>query len=86
MDPAKRTEKIMNDWAKALSEVLSSQADKVPKEFKTTKELQPLLGTKHTQTARALRKLIDAGRAESKMFRIQTKSGSVRPVAHYRLK
>lgn len=69
-----------------LKELVSqSSADRVPKEWKTTKQWASEENLNCSMTSRYLRDGVALGIIERKMFRIPI-SGIVRPVPHYRLK
>ena len=71
-------------WCQILSQ--SSMApDEVPAGWFTVAQLADKLDRSHCNTSERVRKMVAAGKAEKKMFRIQLEE-KVRPVPHYRLK
>lgn len=60
-------------------------ADSVPAEWKTVDEWSRLQNKSNTTTSRKLRKLVNDGRWEQKLFRIST-GERIYPVPHYRKK
>ena len=73
------------DWLAALESAIGSTVDKPGPEWKTRHQLQGDLGLGHTATHRALRKLVEHKRVETRNFTIIL-NGKRRPTPHYRLK
>ena len=71
-------------WCQILSQS-SVVPDKVPAGWFTVAQLADKLDRSHCNTSERVRKMVAAGKAEKKMFRIQLEE-KVRPVPHYRLK
>lgn len=71
-------------WCQILSQS-SVAPDKVPAGWFTVAQLADKLDRSHCNTSERVRKMVAAGKAEKKMFRIQLEE-KVRPVSHYRLK
>jgi hypothetical protein len=71
-------------WTAALAAV-SAPTDTVPPGWLTISELSKQTGSATATLQHKIRRLIDAGKAERKDFRIHL-AKNVRPVPHYRLK
>lgn len=71
-------------WCQILSQS-SVAPDKVPAGWFTVAQLADKLDRSHCNTSERVRKMVAAGKAEKKMFRIQLEE-KVRPVPHYKLK
>lgn len=71
-------------WCQILSQS-SVAPDEVPAGWFTVAQLADKLNRSHCNTSERVRKMVAAGKAEKKMFRIQLEE-KVRPVSHYRLK
>lgn len=71
-------------WCQILSQS-SVAPDEVPAGWFTVAQLADKLDRSHCNTSERVRKMVAAGKAEKKMFRIQLEE-KVRPVPHYRLK
>lgn len=79
-----KTDHDLARWCQILSQ--SSMApDEVPAGWFTVAQLADKLDRSHCNTSERVRKMVAAGKAEKKMFRIQLEE-KVRPVPHYRLK
>lgn len=77
-------------WAEAIQKAFAQEADVVPPEWKTLKQVADELGMNTQHVCRKMRKLIDIGRAEVKTFRTWSKGGPrrlgyLRANRHYRL-
>lgn len=70
-------------WCEVLSQS-SVAPDEVPAGWFTVTELADKIDRSACNTSERVRKMVAAGRAEKKMFRIQL-AEKVRPVPHYRL-
>ena len=71
-------------WCQILSQS-SIVPDKVPDGWFTVAQLADRIDPSNSNTSERVRKMVAAGKAEKKMFRIQLEE-KVRPVPHYRLK
>ena len=71
-------------WCEILSSP-SITAEQVPEGWFTVAQLAQKVDRSHCNTSERVRKMVAAGKAEKKMFRIQLEE-KVRPVPHYRLK
>ncbi len=80
-------EELLQSAWKAWSEAAASVdvGDAVPAGYKTSRELQEILGLGKSATQAKIYKLLQANKAESKYFRIMN-GGAIKPVPHYRLK
>lgn len=81
---AEQIEDALARWSKALSSP-SVEPEQVPDGWFTVAQLADKLDRSHCNTSERVRKMVAAGKAEKKMFRIQLEQ-KVRPVPHYRLK
>ena len=79
-----KTDAELARWCQILSQS-SVVPDKVPAGWFTVAQLADKLDRSHCNTSERVRKMVAAGKAEKKMFRIQLDE-RVRPVPHYRLK
>lgn len=70
----------MNKWLQAITDVRSASFDVVPKGWLTTKDIAKEIGCSAPHATKYVRALVEAGRAEKKIFRLG------RPIPHYRLK
>ena len=71
-------------WAKALDQLMSHRLDAVPKDWKAPEVLANELGICYEMAKLKCRKLVKAGLAERKDFRVKWGKGArLRP--HYRL-
>lgn len=66
-----------------LKKAVSRQADKVPKRFKTMRQLAEAEGHDESWAKRAMKTLLTAGTWEEKTFRVVTERCGLRPVPHY---
>lgn len=73
-----------NEWANAITEALSQKIVNVPKEWKTSEDLQKMWKCSETQCRKKLKILKDAGMIESKKFTIKTPQ-RIYPVIHHKL-
>lgn len=71
-------------WCQILSQG-SVAPDTVPAGWFTVAQLADKIDRSVCNTSERVRKMVAAGKAEKKMFRIQL-AEKVRPVSHYRLK
>lgn len=71
-------------WCAVLS-APSVAPEVVPPGWFTVAQLADKLDRSHCNTSERVRRMVAAGKAEKKMFRIQL-AEKVRPVPHYRLK
>ena len=77
-------------WAEAIQAAFRQEADVVPPEWKTLDAIAKELGQDRHHVCRKLKRLVDAGRAETKKFRTWSKGGGkrmgyLRANRHYRL-
>jgi hypothetical protein len=79
-----KTDAELARWCQILSQS-SVAPDEVPAGWFTVAQLADKLDRSHCNTSERVRKMVAAGKAEKKMFRIQLDE-RVRPVPHYRLK
>ncbi len=77
----------LDSWEKALAEAMGAQAETVPKGWITVRTFAEkiLNGTPISTAQKKMRLLMNAGKAESKTYRIKTELKIV-AVPHYRLK
>jgi len=75
----------MSDLLADLQKAIAGQADKVPKGWRTMREIAAQEGHDASWAKRKVALLLAAGLWEEKPFRIVTKTG-LRPVPHYRRK
>ena len=73
-----------NEWAIAISKALSQKVVDVPKDWKTSEDLQKIWKCSETQCRKKLKLLKDAGMIESKKFTIKTEQ-RLYPVIHHKL-
>jgi hypothetical protein len=73
-----------NEWAGIISEYSSMEPQKVPKEYKTAKELSEIWGLSATATKCRLRWAIESKKVETKKFRIPT-GEKVYLTSHYKI-
>jgi len=81
---AEQIEDSLAKWCEILS-APSVTPDKVPAGWFTVAQLADQLGKSICNTSQRVRRMVAAGKAERRMFRIQL-AEKVRPVPHYRLK
>lgn len=81
---AEQIEDSLTRWSKALSSP-SVEPEQVPEGWFTVAQLADRIDRSICNTSERVRKMVAAGKAEKKMFRIQLEE-KVRPVPHYRLK
>ena len=79
-----RADKELAKWCAVLAESTAA-TDTVPPGWLTISELSKQTGSPTATLQHKIRRLIDAGKAERKDFRIRL-AKNVRPVPHYRLK
>ena len=77
-------------WAEAIQAAFRQEADPVPPEWKTLKEVAAELGMNSQHVCRKMAMLVKTGRAEVRMFRTWSKGGGnrmgyLRMNRHYRL-
>ncbi len=77
----------LDAWEQALSDAMGERADDVPKGWVTVTAFQSMRQPPCSPATanRDMRALVNSGRAERKMFRVE-RGGVIRPVPHYRLK
>lgn len=72
-------------WAEAFRQALCTrEVEVVPEGFFTSSEWSDMLGNSHSHTRRLLRDGVNAGKVETKDFRVRV-GRSIRKEAHYRL-
>ena len=79
-----KADKELQRWCDELSGS-TIPPDDVPAGWFTVAQLANKLDRSHCNTSERVRKMVSAGKAEKKTFRIQLEE-RVRPVPHYRLK
>jgi predicted ArsR family transcriptional regulator len=77
-------------WAEAIQKAFAQEAEVVPPEWKTLKQVAEELGMNRHHVCRKLAKLIKMGKAETRKFRTWSKGGSkrmgyLRSNPHYRI-
>ena len=77
-------------WAEAIERAFAQEAEVVPPEWKTLKQVAEELGMNTQHVCKKMRKLIQIGRAEVRTFRTFSKGGPrrlgyLRANRHYRL-
>lgn len=75
----------MDDLLRALRNVSDLVADEVPAGWYTSEQIGSKKGVSREQATRQIGKLILAGKAERKRFRVKQIDGVVRPTYHYRM-
>jgi DNA-binding transcriptional ArsR family regulator len=73
-----------NEWADAVASALSKQAEKVPDEWKTAKQLGVIFNVTQKAVSVKIMHLREAGLVEQRKFRIVTNRG-LYPEIHYKL-
>jgi hypothetical protein len=73
-------------WIKALSKAIVSDADEVPKEWKTTTQIAKEIGKSRRSASTAISILIEKKLVEIKKFKIISNGMYATPVNHYKLK
>jgi hypothetical protein len=81
---AEQIEDSLARWSKALSSP-SIEPEQVPEGWFTVAQLAEKIDRSHCNTGERVRRMVAAGKAEKKLFRIKLEE-KVRPVPHYRLK
>lgn len=72
-----------NQWLEAITELRRAEIEKPPKGFQPRDEVHKQLGLSRARGDEVLRRLVKAGKAEKRLFRINP---GVRPVPHYRVR
>jgi hypothetical protein len=70
----------MSKWLDAITELRQEQAEKPAAGFLPLRDIARKEGRSVRQMSEIVRALVDAGRAEKRIFRVP------RPLAHYRMK
>ncbi|NBW14788.1 MAG: hypothetical protein EBR82_42995 [Caulobacteraceae bacterium] len=72
------------EWAEALDRLLSHRMEAVPPGWKTAREIGEQLGVCYEMAKIKAKKLVEAGLAERRDFKVQWGKG-IRATPHYRL-
>jgi hypothetical protein len=82
--PKLKPDADLAQWCKALAQI-TTPVDVVPPGWQTARQLAAKTKAPVPTLQQKLKRLVAAGRAERKNFRVQLEK-NVRPVPHYRLK
>ena len=86
MDTSNRLRYIMSEWLKAISELVQSEAEKVPKGWKTMTQIEVELNGSGSTAWRTVKKLRQKGLVDTQTFKIKTPDGHIKSTPHYKLK
>lgn len=81
----KRPNLIPTDWKAAIATLRTDSAEAIPDGFKTIKQIAAELGVCRRHAFDGVSRLVLAGMAEVRPFRLPVGNGGTRPVPHYRL-
>jgi len=75
-----------NDWSELIVQ-LQKKEEEIPEEgFFTRSQYEKKWNVKSCETQSRLNRLLEAGLAETKKFRVQTGTRGLYPTPHYRIK